>query len=68
MMGKLNWLALVTRKPISADLPAKQELKTEVFEYIESFYNRKRSRSRLGWISPADFEGEAFLPFKKLTR
>ena len=45
--------------------PERQELKTEVFEYIEGFYNRKRRHSRLGWISPAEFEGEEFLPLTK---
>lgn len=45
--------------------PERQELKTEVFDYIETFYNRKRRHSKLGWISPAEFEGEEFLPLKK---
>lgn len=45
--------------------PEKQELRTEIFEYIETFYNRKRRHSRLGWQSPAEFEGEEFLPLKK---
>ncbi|MBK5233087.1 MAG: IS3 family transposase [Thermoleophilia bacterium] len=36
--------------------PERQELRTEVFEYIESFYNRKRRHSRLGWVSPVEFE------------
>jgi len=44
--------------------PEKQELRTEIFEYIESFYNRKRRHSRLGWLSPAEFEGEEFLPLE----
>jgi hypothetical protein len=34
--------------------PERQEMKTEVFDYIESFYNRRRRHSRLGWISPAE--------------
>ncbi len=45
--------------------PDRQELKTEVFDYIESFYNRRRRHSRLGWISPAEFEGEACLPLNE---
>ncbi|HMS86741.1 MAG TPA: IS3 family transposase [Nitrospira sp.] len=44
--------------------PEKQELRTEIFDYIEGFYNRKRRHSRLGWLSPAEFEGEEFLPLK----
>ena len=45
--------------------PKKQELKTEVFNYIESFYNRRRRHSYLGYLAPAEFEGEARLPLKK---
>jgi putative transposase len=36
--------------------PTKAELRTEVFEYIEVFYNRQRRHKTLGQISPADFE------------
>jgi putative transposase len=36
--------------------PAKAELRTEVFDYIEVFYNRERRHSTLGQRSPADYE------------
>jgi len=36
--------------------PAKAELRTEVFDYIEVFYNRQRRHSTLGQRSPADYE------------
>lgn len=36
--------------------PTKAELRTEVFDYIEVFYNRQRRRSTLGGLSPARFE------------
>ncbi len=36
--------------------PTRRELISEVFEYIEAFYNRRRRHSRLGMLSPADFE------------
>jgi len=39
--------------------PAKQELPSEVFEFIEGFYNRRRRHSYLGWLSPAEFEDRA---------
>lgn len=36
--------------------PTRQELASEVFEYIEAFYNRRRRHSTLGMLSPADYE------------
>src|SRR5258708_1466786 len=36
--------------------PTKAELRTEVFDYIEVFYNRERRHSSLGQRSPADYE------------
>jgi transposase InsO family protein len=36
--------------------PSKAELRTEVFDYIEVFYNRQRRHSRLGGLSPARYE------------
>ena len=36
--------------------PTKTELRTEVFDYIEVFYNRERRHSTLGQRSPADYE------------
>ena len=37
----------------------RNEVRTEVFEYIEGFYNRRRRHSYLGWLSPAEFEDRA---------
>jgi len=36
--------------------PTRAELSTEVFDYIEVFYNRQRRHSTLGQKSPVDFE------------
>ena len=36
--------------------PTKAELRLEVFDYIEVFYNRQRRHSTLGQISPLEFE------------
>jgi putative transposase len=36
--------------------PSKAELRTEVFDYIEVFYNRERRHSTLGQLSPAQYE------------
>jgi transposase InsO family protein len=34
----------------------REEAKADVFEYIESYYNRKRRHSTLNYLSPWDFE------------
>jgi putative transposase len=36
--------------------PTKAEARTAVFDYIEVFYNRRRRHSRLGMLSPLEFE------------
>jgi len=36
--------------------PTKAELRTEVFDYIETFYNRTRRHKTLGQLSPHQFE------------
>ncbi len=36
--------------------PTRHELTSEVFEYIEAFYNRQRRHSTLGMLSPSDYE------------
>ena len=43
---------LVNRRP----WPTKAELRSEIFDYIEIFYNRQRRHRTLGMRSPADFE------------
>ena len=35
---------------------ARREARTALFDYIESFYNRRRLHSTLGYRSPADYE------------
>lgn len=39
--------------------PTRRELIGEVFDYIETFYNRRRRHSTLGMLSPAQFEARA---------
>lgn len=36
----------------------RQEAKNHVFDYIDVYYNRQRLHSRLGYLSPADFEAQ----------
>jgi putative transposase len=35
---------------------SREEAKSEIFEYIEVFYNRKRRHSHLNQLSPMEFE------------
>jgi putative transposase len=42
--------------------PTKAELRTEVFEYIEVFFNRRRRHSTRGMLSPADYEHRTLAP------
>lgn len=42
--------------------PTKAELRTEVFDYIEVFYNRERRHSTLGQRSPVDYENSTLSP------
>jgi putative transposase len=34
----------------------RQEVRMEIFEYLEGFYNRSRRHSTLGYLSPVVFE------------
>ena len=43
---------------VSRSWPSKAELRTEVFEYIEVFFNRRRRHSTLGYLSPEQFENQ----------
>src|SRR5262249_49570766 len=39
----------------------RHEAKADVFDYIERFYNSKRRHSRIGYMSPMEFERQAGL-------
>jgi putative transposase len=36
--------------------PTRRALATEIFDFIEGFYNPRRRHSTLGYLSPADYE------------
>jgi transposase InsO family protein len=38
--------------------PTREELRREVFDYVEIFYNATRRHSTLGMLSPARYEEE----------
>jgi putative transposase len=42
--------------------PEKAELRSEIFDYIEAFYNRRRRHSTLGMLSPVEFENSTLTP------
>jgi transposase InsO family protein len=39
----------------------RNEAKIKIFEYVEMYYNRKRAHSTLGYLSPFEYERQAFL-------
>src|SRR6516165_5880694 len=39
----------------------RDEARADVFDYIERFYNSKRRHSRIGYMSPMEFERQAGL-------
>src|SRR5215471_6776051 len=41
----------------------RDEAKADVFDYIERFYNPKRRHSRIGYMSPMEFERQAGLAY-----
>ena len=41
--------------------PEKSELRSEIFDYIETFYNRRRRHSTLGMLSPIDYENSTLM-------
>ena len=43
---------------MTADWRTRAEARTAVFEYIETWYNRKRRHSTLGYLSPAVYEAQ----------
>ena len=46
---------LVNAHPYST----RQDVRTEIFAYLEGFYNRSRRHSTLGYLSPVEFEQRA---------
>jgi putative transposase len=39
----------------------RDEARADVFDYIERFYNHKRRHSKIGFMSPMEFERQAGL-------
>jgi transposase InsO family protein len=54
---------LKTELVYQTDFTTRQQARSELFEYIEVFYNRQRRHSTLGYLSPVEYERVA-LPDK----
>uniref|UniRef100_UPI0016637E42 IS3 family transposase n=1 Tax=Deinococcus malanensis TaxID=1706855 RepID=UPI0016637E42 len=50
------------RNDLSKARGTRAQTRTEVFEWIEVFYNRQRRHSSLGYRSPVAFEEQAPVP------
>jgi transposase InsO family protein len=50
-----------------ARFKSREEARTELFEYIEVFYNRQRKHSTLGNLSPAQFEANLPIPVSTIA-
>lgn len=50
------WSTLKLDLVYRTEFATRQQARTEIFDYIECFYNRQRSHTALGCLSPVDFE------------
>lgn len=50
------WSTLKLELVYRRDFQTRSEARAQIFDYIETFYNRKRSHSSLNYRSPVDFE------------
>jgi putative transposase len=55
-MAESVFATLKTKLIYRRSWPTRHELEMEVFSYLEGFYNTRRRHSRLGNVSPADYE------------
>jgi putative transposase len=52
------WSTLKLELIYRRDFTTHSQARTEIFDYIESFYNRHRAHSALDYLSPLDFENQ----------
>ena len=55
MYGKFFFASLKKELIYRKKYATIDEVKTDVFRYIELFYNRKRLHSSLGYMSPVEY-------------
>ncbi len=53
--------SLKTERLARKTFRTRDEIRAEVFDYVERFYNPIRRHSTLGYVSPIDFEKRALL-------
>lgn len=52
------WATLKAELRITKPFATKREARLAIFDYIETFYNRRRLHSAIGYKAPMDFEAE----------
>lgn len=50
------WATLKLELVYRCNFDTRAQARTEIFDYIETFYNRQRAHSALNYLSPVDFE------------
>jgi transposase InsO family protein len=50
------WSTLKLEMVYRCSFDTRAQARTQIFDYIEAFYNRQRAHSALNYLSPADFE------------
>jgi len=57
-----SFFSLLKRERIRRQIYAtREEAKTDVFDYIERFYNRWRRHATLGYVSPVEYENQVVM-------
>ena len=54
-----SFFELKTEHTATTTYRARTQVKADVFDYIERFYNPTRRHSTLGYLSPMEFERKA---------
>ena len=53
--------SLKTERTAAETYRTRDQARADVFDYIERFYNPRRRHSKLGYVSPMEFEDKAVL-------
>jgi len=53
------WATLKTEALAARTFSTRAQAQLAIFEYVETFYNRVRLHSALGYQSPVDFENQS---------